>query len=275
MYNPYLAIPFVCWLTAQLIKFSLRAFRGDITPRLLYASGGMPSAHTAVVVSLATVALFDQGAGSAVFGITAILAMIVMYDSLGVRRMAGEQATAFNTLMKSLEGSRLGIPDAPSIRELKGHTPAEVLAGAVLGLTMAGLFNTGKLEDQFAWLSSAPTMFEVIVLAVLFGSMIIGGFIFGAVRKRQYKGSAAVKKISSAVMIMTQSIGWPGVLLTFAGLQKASFMAWRAWPGLLLLAYAIWHGALIKKYKGNLPSVLAAESQQQRKDRWLKNQKTR
>lgn len=272
MYNPYLAIPFVCWLTAQLIKFSLRAFRGDITPRLLYASGGMPSAHTAVVVSLAMVAWLDQGANSAVFGITAISALIVMYDSLGVRRMAGEQAVAFNKLMRSLEGSRLGIPDSPSIRELKGHTPTEVLAGAALGFSMAVLFNTSKVENQFAWLSSAPSRVEVIILALLFGSMIVGGFIYRAVMKRRHQGSSAVRKIISAVQIMTQSIGWPGALLTFAAFQKASFLAWRIWPGLLLLAYAIWHGTIVKKYKGSLPKVLAAESQQKRKERWLKAQ---
>lgn len=270
MYNSYLAIPFACWLVAQTIKFSLRAFKGDITPRLLYASGGMPSAHTAVVISLAMVALLDQGANSPVFGTTSILALIVMYDALGVRRMAGEQAAAFNRLLRALEGSRLGLPGEPSIRELKGHTPAEVLAGAALGFVMAVLFNTSKLETQFGWLSSAPTQVEAMILAAVFGSMIVGGFIYGAVMKRRYKGSSAVMKVSSAVMVMTQSIGWPGVLLTFAGLQKASFLAWRAWPVLLLLAYVVWHGTLTKKYKGSLQSVLAAESQQKRKERWLK-----
>lgn len=275
MYNPYLAIPFVCWLVAQLIKFCLRAFKGDISPRMLYASGGMPSAHTAVVVSLAMVALLGEGASSPEFGITAILALIVMYDSLGVRRMAGEQAEAFNKLMRILESNRLGIPDAPAIRELKGHTPSEVLAGAGLGLVIAALFNTSKLEEQFSWLSSAPTNTETIFYAAIFGLLIVGGFGFRFVMRRKHKDSKAVAKLTEAVLIKTQSIGWPGALLVFAGSQKASFLAWRVWPLLLLVVLAVWDMVLVKKYRGSLGKVLAAESQQKRKERWLKNQSKR
>lgn len=273
MYNPYLVVPFVSWLVAQLIKFLLKAFKGDISPSMFYASGGMPSAHTAVVVSLASVALVDQGADSAVFGVTAILALIVMYDALGVRRMAGEQAAAFNKLMRVLEASRLAVPGGSPVRELRGHTPSEVLAGAGLGLLMSGLFNTSELAPQFEWLTQVPTKPELIGLACLFGGLIVAGFVFKAVVKRRFKGSSAIAKLAEAILIKTQAIGWPGLLFVFGAYQKASYLAWRLWPLILILTLLIWDITLFKKYRRSLPKVLADESEQLRKQRWLKNGK--
>lgn len=89
-YNPYIIVPFATWAVAQISKFAIAAFRGRIDFRYLYASGGMPSVHSAVVCSLAMTALLVDGVGSHLFGFTAIFAAIVMYDSFGVRRSAGE-----------------------------------------------------------------------------------------------------------------------------------------------------------------------------------------
>lgn len=131
MSNPYLIIPFAAWFIAQAIKFLIKAFQGQTDWRLMYVSGGMPSAHSAVVVALATVAFKLGGLNSPLFGITAIFAAIVMYDALGVRRVAGEQAVAINKMRKLLGHKE------PSLRELKGHRPEEVLVGALLGALLA------------------------------------------------------------------------------------------------------------------------------------------
>lgn len=272
MYNQFLVVPFVCWLSAQLIKFLIRALQGDIRFQLFYVSGGMPSAHSAVVVSMATVAAITQGLRSPIFGVTAILALIVMYDSLGVRRMAGEQAMALNKLVKALSQSRLGLPESPALHELKGHTPLEVLGGALLGSAMAALFNTSKLKGQFSWLSSAPTQIEVLVAAGIFLALVIGGFVFRIYIKAKYKKLAAAAKLGEAVLIKTQVIGWPGLLFTFAAYQKASYLAWRLWIVLLLIGLVIWDIALLKNYRGALPKELEATTEIERKQRWLKAQ---
>ena len=102
MNNVYLYGPLILWFVAQLVKFSIHLARGRADVRYLFASGGMPSAHAAVVCSLATITLLDQGITSPLFGITAILAAIVMYDSFGVRRSSGDQARLLNRLVSDL-----------------------------------------------------------------------------------------------------------------------------------------------------------------------------
>lgn len=131
--NPYLVIPFAAWFLAQAVKFLSRALKGDMDWQLMYVSGGMPSAHSAVVVSLATTALVLGGWNSPLFGVTAIFAAVVMYDALGVRRMAGEHAIEFNKFLKE-SGSKRNL-----IREIRGHQPIEVIAGAVFGAIVAVL----------------------------------------------------------------------------------------------------------------------------------------
>ena len=102
MLTPYLYVPIVAWILAQLIKTTIEVIKGDVDIKYLYASGGMPSAHSAVVVSLAGYTFYNQGANSPLFGVTAIIAGIVMYDSFGVRRSSGEQAKMLNKLITEM-----------------------------------------------------------------------------------------------------------------------------------------------------------------------------
>ncbi len=175
MITPYLYVPLIAWAIAQLLKFTIALIRGEADLRYLYASGGMPSVHSAVVCSLAAYALFNAGADSPIFGVTAILAAIVMYDSFGVRRAAGEQARAINQIVDELgkSGAVRGADDSVKVREILGHKPHEVMAGAVLGVVTAAVFSINSLSPklQAAW-TLAGTMelrllMGVIVLAVL------------------------------------------------------------------------------------------------------------
>lgn len=95
---------------------------------MLYVSGGMPSAHSATVVSLATVVGIIEGFDSAVFGIAITFALVVMYDAMMVRRSSGRQGEVIVELLAHTK-SKMNVP-----RFAKGHEPIEVLAGAVLGL---------------------------------------------------------------------------------------------------------------------------------------------
>src|SRR5688572_10494178 len=91
--SPYLLAPMVAWILAQVLKLFFRkgAPRGVIDFNHLYTSGGMPSAHSAVVVSLATVVGLELGFDSVGFGIAGIMALIVIYDAMNVRYIVGEQ----------------------------------------------------------------------------------------------------------------------------------------------------------------------------------------
>ena len=141
--NEALVIPASAWTVAQLIKL----FTGLVRDRhidwwFLFRSGGMPSSHTALVCALATVVAMIQGFGSIIFGIAAILAMVVMYDAAGVRRVVSRQSTVLNRIVKELMEKRPMAEVERDLREFIGHTPFQVIAGAVVGIVVAWLWVT-------------------------------------------------------------------------------------------------------------------------------------
>lgn len=128
--SPYVGVIVVAWLVAQGAKYLIIAIKqrsfGHL--RQLYLSGNMPSAHSATVISLVTLIALRDGVDSGLFGLAALFAGVVMYDAVMVRRSSGEQGIAIQQLIKE-QRSKVALP-----RAAKGHTPVEVLAGAVLGL---------------------------------------------------------------------------------------------------------------------------------------------
>ncbi len=126
--SPYLLAPLLAWLLAQLIKYSIHGFKHKSLKmiKVLYSSGSMPSAHTSTVVSLMVIVWATEGVGSPLFALSAVFALITAYDSMHVRRAAGEQGDALSELL-SASGSK-----ATPYRAA-GHRPLEVLAGALLG----------------------------------------------------------------------------------------------------------------------------------------------
>lgn len=134
--NIVLMTALIAWFAAQTLKtmtayWKHREFRAE----RLVGAGGMPSSHTSLVVSLASAVGFHDGWDSALFAVAAVLAGIVMYDAAGVRRAAGKQAKVINKLVQEMRVEHK-VKDT-RLKELLGHTPLEVLAGAVLGFLMA------------------------------------------------------------------------------------------------------------------------------------------
>ena len=139
--NKALLIPAAAWAIAQLLKvFITLAKEKRLDLWLLLRSGGMPSSHTALVCSLATVVAIIQGFGSVTFGIAAILAIVVMYDAAGVRRAVGRQSRVLNRIAKELREKRPRDEVERELREFIGHTPFQVIAGAILGIFVAWLW---------------------------------------------------------------------------------------------------------------------------------------
>ncbi|MCR4739001.1 MAG: divergent PAP2 family protein [Lachnospiraceae bacterium] len=128
------------WLVAQIIKTALDlVITKELSLERMIGSGGMPSSHSATVSALATAALIKCGASSHEFAISAILAIIVMYDARGVRRETGNQAVVLNKMMDyfSNEHPEKDLFDENNLKELIGHTPLQVSIGAVLGVVIA------------------------------------------------------------------------------------------------------------------------------------------
>lgn len=124
------------WLIAQLIKIIIDCAKNKtINPSLIVSSGGMPSSHSSFVTALAFSVGFQEGFNSTAFAITFVLSTIVMYDASGVRRAAGKQAEVLNIFISNFE--KHGVKIDSKLKELLGHSPIEVSAGAVLGFFVA------------------------------------------------------------------------------------------------------------------------------------------
>ncbi len=129
----YLLPPILAWSIAQVTKVVLVSVRQRrLNLRVLAETGGMPSSHSAIVMGITTAIGRINGITSATFALALIFSFVVMYDAAGVRRAAGRQAAVLNRLVEDLFHMR-GIQE-DRLRELLGHTPFEVLVGAVLGI---------------------------------------------------------------------------------------------------------------------------------------------
>lgn len=127
-------------LIAQLIKVVATLVKtGKFDFSRLVGTGGMPSAHSASVMTLTTMVGLSQGFGSPLFGVVAFFSLITMYDAAGVRKAAGEQARVLNVMVEELMKGH-PISDV-ELKELLGHTPKEVLVGALMGIALGVLFH--------------------------------------------------------------------------------------------------------------------------------------
>lgn len=127
------------WIVAQILKTIIHMFvTKKFEAERLVGGGGMPSSHSATVCSFATACCIEYGASSFEFAVSLILAIIVMYDAMGVRRETGIQARVLNEIIQffvDMGQSELSTDD--KLKEFVGHTPLQVLVGALLGINIA------------------------------------------------------------------------------------------------------------------------------------------
>lgn len=136
--NYLLMLPVVAWCVAQLIKTALYAvLNRKISGERLFGAGGWPSSHSALVCALVVGTIRKCGPSSVEFAFAFVLAMIVMYDALGVRRETGNQAKVINKLMEDLKNQNKDADYGKQLKEMVGHTPFQVVSGAVIGILLA------------------------------------------------------------------------------------------------------------------------------------------
>lgn len=137
--NKFLCVPFCVWLAIQIMKF-ITDWIVNKKPNFkrLVGAGGMPSSHSAVVATLTTLIGREYGVESGIFAMSCVFSAIVMYDAAGVRRAAGKQATLLNKLVENATNS--GIVVSEKLVEVLGHTPLQVLVGAIIGVLVGLLY---------------------------------------------------------------------------------------------------------------------------------------
>lgn len=133
-------VVFIAWFIAQFYKLlSCVVIEKRLDIRRMWGTGGMPSSHSSTVTSLAASVAIVEGEQSTLFAIALIFSGVVMYDAAGIRRAAGKQAGVLNKIVERLAHKIEEKIHDETLKELLGHTPFEVLIGALLGVVVAFL----------------------------------------------------------------------------------------------------------------------------------------
>lgn len=134
-FNKYIVVCMFVWLGIQIFKTLWDLVKEKkLNFKRILGAGGMPSSHSAVVCCLSTLIGRDLGFDSAIFGLSVIMSLVVMYDAAGVRRAAGKQAKILNKIVNT---PGLAIETVQEkLQEVLGHTPVEVFVGAVIGIVV-------------------------------------------------------------------------------------------------------------------------------------------
>lgn len=137
--NKIFMVAATSWFVAQVIKTIIHFILSkQFVMERLVGSGGMPSSHSSTVTALATATYMEFGASSFEFAIAVLFAIVVMHDARGVRRETGIQAKLLNDIVKIFEDmGRKEISTQDKLKEFVGHTPLQVLIGAILGMLIA------------------------------------------------------------------------------------------------------------------------------------------
>lgn len=137
-FNKLIELSLFALILAQLLKVPFGfIINKELRLSIIFETGGMPSSHSAYITSLAIGIGRTQGFKSPIFALAFVIASIVMYDAMGVRRAAGQHAKFLNILMSSQ--NKIDLSNV-KLKEILGHTPVEVLGGLLLGLLVGFIF---------------------------------------------------------------------------------------------------------------------------------------
>ena len=137
--NKYLYLPFLVWFCIQTFKviYDLVTTKKFNFKRIIGA-GGMPSSHSAIVMAITVMIGKKVGFDGWEFAVALVFSCVVMYDAAGVRRAAGKQATLLNKIIAT--PGLTGVQVQEKLVEVLGHTPLQVLVGAIIGIIVGSIF---------------------------------------------------------------------------------------------------------------------------------------
>ena len=139
IHNKFVVVPVVVWFCIQLFKvISELVVKKKFNFKRILGAGGMPSSHTAIVVTLTVMIGKEMGFNSPLFAVSLIFSLIIMYDAAGVRRAAGKQASLLNKIMDTPGLTNIEMQER--LVEVLGHTPVQVFVGALIGIIVGAIF---------------------------------------------------------------------------------------------------------------------------------------
>ncbi|MBQ4536012.1 MAG: divergent PAP2 family protein [Lachnospiraceae bacterium] len=141
--NKLFVIPLLAWMVAQILKTIIHFIvTKEFVAERLMGNGGMPSSHSSTVCAMATAVYFEYGVSGYEFPMALLFAIIVMHDAMNVRLETGLQAKLLNDIMDTFKSmGRSEYSSQKMLKEFVGHTPLQVLMGAILGVVLTiGLY---------------------------------------------------------------------------------------------------------------------------------------
>lgn len=132
-----LLLPLVAGFAAQVIKFFISSNHVKLSPKNLVAYAGMPSAHSATIISLTTIIGLEKGLSDPLFAMAVVLLIVIIRDALGIRRYLGQHGKTLNVLVGDLKEDDFLDKRYPRLLEKIGHTPAQVIVGALIGFVVS------------------------------------------------------------------------------------------------------------------------------------------
>lgn len=216
LHNPYFVIPVIAFFVAQLMKFAVRAWHNeDQGWRRFFGSGDMPSAHTATVVSLAMTAAFESGLSSPALGISFVLAAIVVYDAVNVRRAVGTHGGVLQKLVERMQMPK-SEREAFDIGKVLGHRPVEVAAGGMLAATLTLILEHDKWWDWFHQGLSNISDTDIKIFYGISATAVVLGFLVTLIfRRRHLRKLPTSKAIKRAAVRGLVAPGITGLVLTY------------------------------------------------------------
>ena len=131
----YIVVPLIVWFAIQNFKWIYEFLRTKkLNFKRIIGAGGMPSSHSAIVTTVTTMIGRFEGIKSPIFAVSLVFSLIVMYDASGVRRAAGKQAKLLNKIVET--PGLTGLQVSEKLVEALGHTPIEVIVGAIIGVVV-------------------------------------------------------------------------------------------------------------------------------------------
>lgn len=132
-----LITPFAALLIAQVSKSFIKSNNTKLSFKSLFVYSGMPSTHSALIISMTTIIGLVEGIASPIFAVSVVLTTIVIRDALGIRRYLGEHGRTLNILVNDLKDDEVLEKKYPHLLEKVGHTPMQVLAGSLIGFLIS------------------------------------------------------------------------------------------------------------------------------------------
>ncbi len=132
-----LIFPLLAAIIAQIAKLFIKSNLREFNLKNIFAYSGMPSSHAAMTVSLTAIIGLKQGFDSALFALSLIFTILVIRDALGLRRYLGQHGQVLNELVKDLKEDKMLDEQYPRLLEKIGHTPAQIVAGSIIGLAIS------------------------------------------------------------------------------------------------------------------------------------------